>query len=109
MALRFFIKKFPKYKYEIRKTPEIDLEKKKNIESDNLSNNADTIKVNKNKKQKKQEDMDFSDKMKKIEETLVSMETTPTVKFVKSEKGLIERTESSKIVLTEDNRQLLND
>ena len=31
------------------------------------------------------------------------------VKVVKKDKGLIERTESSKIVLTEDNRQVLND
>ena len=30
-------------------------------------------------------------------------------KVIKKEKGLIERTESSKIILTEDNRQLLND
>lgn len=30
-----------------------------------------------------------------------------TVKRVKNEKGLIERTESSKIILTEDNRQVL--
>ena len=29
------------------------------------------------------------------------------VKRVKNEKGLIERTESSKIILTEDNRQVL--
>lgn len=32
--------------------------------------------------------------------------STP-VKRVKNEKGLIERTESSKIILTEDNRQVL--
>lgn len=31
------------------------------------------------------------------------------IKKVKKEKGLIERTESSKIILTEDNRELLND
>ena len=31
------------------------------------------------------------------------------IKKVKSEKGLFERTESSKIYLTEDNRQILND
>ena len=31
------------------------------------------------------------------------------VKLVKKDKGLIERTESSKIILTEDNRQVLND
>lgn len=31
------------------------------------------------------------------------------VKVIKKEKGLIERTESEKIVLTEDNRQVLTD
>lgn len=33
----------------------------------------------------------------------------PEVKVVKKDRGLIERTESSKIILTEDNRQVLND
>lgn len=33
----------------------------------------------------------------------------PIAKRVKKDKGLIERTESSKIVLTEDNKELLND
>ena len=31
------------------------------------------------------------------------------VKKINKEKGLIEKTESSKIILTEDNRELLND
>ncbi len=31
------------------------------------------------------------------------------IKRIKSDKGLIERTESSKIILTEDNRQVLTD
>jgi hypothetical protein len=33
--------------------------------------------------------------------------TSDAVKRIKSEKGLIERTESSKIILSEDNRQVL--
>ena len=33
----------------------------------------------------------------------------PEVKVVKKDRGLIERTESSKIIITEDNRQVLND
>ena len=36
-------------------------------------------------------------------------DTPAPVKRIKKDKGLIERTESSKIVLTEDNKQLLND
>lgn len=34
---------------------------------------------------------------------------TDRVKFIKKDKSLIERAESSKIILTEDNRQILND
>lgn len=34
---------------------------------------------------------------------------TPSVKRMKKDKGLIERTESSKTILTEDNKELLND
>ena len=51
--------------------------------------------------------MNTNDKVKQAEETLNAME--PEVKVVKRDKGLIERTESSKIILTEDNRQLLVD
>ena len=36
-------------------------------------------------------------------------QTTPSVRRVKKDKGLIERTESSKTILTEDNKELLND
>jgi hypothetical protein len=63
--------------------------------------------VKKNKKSKNNETMNTVDKIKQVEDALVSME--PSVKVVKSERGLIERTESSKIILTEDNRQLLVD
>jgi hypothetical protein len=51
--------------------------------------------------------MDMNEKINQAEAALISME--PEVKVVKTDKGLIERTESSKIVLTEDNRQLLVD
>ena len=47
------------------------------------------------------------EKLKKAEE--LSGIDASQVKVVKKEKGLIERTESSKIILTEDNRQILND
>ena len=47
------------------------------------------------------------------EEQIASAENMANVlsdtKVIKRDKGLIERTESSKIILTEDNRQLLND
>ena len=37
------------------------------------------------------------------------LDDTPKVKRVKKDKGLIERTESSKTILTEDNKELLKD
>lgn len=93
MAERFFIKKFPKPSIINCETKEIE----------NISQEK------KNKKNKKNDDMktEINDKIKQAEETLTNMERE--VKVVKREKGLIERTESSKIVLAEDNRQLLGD
>lgn len=50
---------------------------------------------------------------RKIEDLLNSMEDKPMpkqkVKIDKKDKGIIERTENSKIVLTEDNKMVLND
>lgn len=58
------------------------------------------------KKKKKEKNMD-AEKIRKAEE--LSGVDPSMVKVLKKEKGLIERTESSKIILTEDNRQVLND
>lgn len=61
----------------------------------------------KNNPKKVEETMD--EKVNKAEEIMNNMKAANHVKVVKKDKGLIERTESSKIVLTEDNRQVLND
>ena len=54
--------------------------------------------------------MNDEEKIIKAEEILTqTMSNEKNIKRVKKEKGLIERTESSKIVITEDNRQVLND
>ena len=102
MALRFFVKKFPKRNNIV--SPVIESETKVEVEVE-----AEETKTSnkKNKKEKNTEDMNTNDKVKQAEETLNAME--PEVKVVKRDKGLIERTESSKIILTEDNRQLLVD
>ena len=64
--------------------------------------------INGNKSSKKnKENMDTVDKIKAAEATIDSMQQE--VKVIKADKGLIERTESSKIILTEDNRQVLID
>ena len=55
------------------------------------------------------ENMDYN-KLEELEK-MVNNNLNPKnhVKVVKSDKGLIERTESSRVILTEDNRQVLND
>jgi hypothetical protein len=42
-------------------------------------------------------------------EAIINNEPVKEVKRIKKDKGLIERTESSKTILTEDNKQLLVD
>ena len=61
----------------------------------------------KNNAKKTKEAMD--EVVNKAEQIMNNMKAANHVKVVKKDKGLIERTESSKIVLTEDNRQVLND
>jgi len=60
----------------------------------------------KNKSKKNDEDM-TNEEIKAAE--ALAQNFAPEVKVVKKDRGLIERTESSKIVLTEDNRQVLSD
>jgi 4-diphosphocytidyl-2C-methyl-D-erythritol kinase len=59
-----------------------------------------------NKKKSKEEMIDIN-KINDIEAVVEKLQ--PEVKVVKADRGLIERTESSKIIITEDNRQVLND
>ena len=67
----------------------------------------DTDTAEKNKKSKKKKDMITKEQISAIETAVEGMH--PEVKVVKKDRGLIERTESSKIIITEDNRQVLND
>lgn len=62
----------------------------------------------KNNKKKNEEDMTLEG-IERAEALAQNLSTPNEVKVVKTDRGLIERTESSKIVLTEDNRQVLND
>ena len=50
----------------------------------------------------------MKDKISMVEDIINDI-PAPTVKRIKKDKGLIERTESSKTILTEDNKQLLVD
>lgn len=76
---------------------------------DEISEVADeSVQITKNnKKRKKNNEMNTNEKIATAEAVLDAM--APEVKVVKKDRGLIERTESSKIILTEDNRQVLND
>lgn len=53
--------------------------------------------------------MEKEDKFQKAEEIVQNLVNDGHVKILKKDRGLIERTESSRLVLTEDNRQVLED
>lgn len=87
MARRFIIKKKQDLKPSLRKS----LVKEEN-------NNKNT------------EEMGISTQDKvAIAMEMLNAEPQPQVKRIKKDKGLIERTESSKTILTEDNKELLVD
>lgn len=62
-----------------------------------------------NKKQKKNKEMVNENKLSQLEALAGTIPANATVKIEKADKGLYERTEESKVVLTEDNKMLLND
>lgn len=92
---RFIIKKILTKKLQ-KRISNIDYTKKTIVKCDDYKENKPIKKDN--------EVMDTKEKIKLASEIL---ENQPKVKKIKKEKGLIERTESSKTVLTEDNRELL--
>lgn len=63
----------------------------------------------KNKVNENRSDMNTSEKIAMAKEILGKNNAKNNFKILKSDKGLIERTESSKTILTEDNKELLND
>ena len=71
-------------------------------------NNREQHKQDENKENIQKKDM--NEKIEKIEDVLAT-EKLPKrkVKVEKKDKGLLERTENSTILITEDNKMLLND
>lgn len=65
--------------------------------------------VKENKKKVNEQVMTTSEKIAMAKNVLSGADQQASVKRVKRDKGLIERTESSKTILTEDNKELLND
>ena len=76
-------------------------------ESDNDSEKSGK-KAKRNNKKRKNKDMITENQIANAEEQAENL-ISSSVKVVKKDRGLIERAESSKIILTEDNRQVLND
>lgn len=64
--------------------------------------------IKENNSSKKEKDM-ADERLKKIEDIMGTKAPKKKVKREKKDRGLIERTESSMVILTEDNKMLLND
>lgn len=111
MALQFVKKKFRKVpEYVI--VPQVSVKKKEDevalsIPQINEIDTEEPEKVKKNNKKNSKDTMIDKAKISEIEAAIKDMQ--PEVKVVKKDRGLIERTESSKIIITEDNRQVLID
>ena len=67
------------------------------------------LKEAKNNVKENKQVMTTSEKIAMAQNVLNDAPMAAPVKRVKRDKGLIERTESSKTILTEDNKELLND
>ena len=76
------------------------------VEEPVLTESTEGEETAKNKK-KNTKNMTTMEKVAAAEAVVGNLE--PNVKILKKDKGLIERTESSKIILTEDNREILTD
>lgn len=111
MAMRFFGKN-PRRKY-VRRTPnrnisqtvDAAIEKK---EEKPIINEVLTNEIQENNDLKDNTDM-ADERLEKIEKITGTKAPKRRVKVEKKDKGLIERTENSTILITEDNKMLLND
>ena len=86
---------------------EVDVEEEK---TDIVENNVETKSTIKNKRKKKS-NMDTKEKVELASQILNNSNNEKDFQFkrIKKDKGLIERTESSKTIITEDNKELLVD
>jgi len=67
------------------------------------------FKTNENNINENKSVMTTEEKIALAQAALSEQPVSAPIKRVKKDKGLIERTESSKTILTEDNKELLND
>lgn len=107
MKIRFFKKRVLSRTYPIAAPVVEKQEEKEAKDTQQEEKEEEKPQKQKNKPNKKQETMTENEKIEKAEELVSALK--PETKVIKRDKGLIERTESSKIILTEDNKQVLND
>lgn len=93
-----FIRKNPHRKY-VR--PLVNTARPHKVSADEQNVSENNKKIN--------ESMNTLDAVKAVTEIEVAQKPKRNVKIDKKDKGLYERTENSKIVMTEDNKMLLND
>lgn len=86
-----------------------DLKIQKKVFDEATETKVQVKKKSKNKVNENRSDMNTSEKIALAKEILGKNTEKSNFKILKSDKGLIERTESSKTILTEDNKELLND
>lgn len=86
-----------------------DLKIQEKVFDEATETKAQVKKKSKNKVNENRSDMNTSEKIALAKEILGKNTEKSNFKILKSDKGLIERTESSKTILTEDNKELLND
>lgn len=99
-----YVRQFPNSIVKHIIQPKVD--KKETIEENKVIEEDKVIKEDKElKKDKKMAD----ERLEKIEKIIGSKAPKRKVKVEKKDKGLIERTENSTILLTEDNKMVLND
>ena len=70
---------------------------------------VDNIEINEENKEIKTNQEMADERLEKIENIIGTKAPKRKVKIEKKDKGLIERTENSTILLTEDNKMVLND
>ena len=99
-----YVRQFPNSIVKHIIQPKVD--KKETIEENKVIEEDKEVKENKEvKKDKEMAD----ERLEKIEKIIGSKAPKRKVKVEKKDKGLIERTENSTILLTEDNKMVLND
>lgn len=116
MLNRVFQKNITKFEEEKKTGEEIlkvsrDLQEKTEKESENITEKPTKAprKTRVKKENKELNESKMDDRLEKIEGIVNAKAPKRKVKVEKKERGLIERTQNSTILLTEDNKMLLND